>query len=233
MLQTRTDGLERTTADGGLVPLRLVRRTTPWVDVRDRRTGEARRLKHAFYEPLFPSPTTALEALATAPTPHQPPRRGAALSARQAAAALGVNEKTVRRWIERGRLSATKDDAGAYRIDPDELARHRAADAADTPHQGAAPAAPMSLQPLVDLVADLTRRNAGLTEAATLWQFRARQAEEQVKQLTAGGDARQDARVDATAAPGSTEGPERSPETLEGEGVSWVVRAWRWARRGR
>ena len=40
---------------------------------------------------------------------------GAYLSARQAAAYCGVNEKTVRRWIASGRLSAVQED-GAFRI---------------------------------------------------------------------------------------------------------------------
>ena len=40
---------------------------------------------------------------------------GAYLSARQAAAYCGVNEKTVRRWIASGRLSAVHED-GAFRI---------------------------------------------------------------------------------------------------------------------
>ena len=48
-------------------------------------------------------------------------------------------------------------------------------------------AAPIDLSPLVDLVAELTRKNAELTEAATVWQFRARHLEDQLKQITAGG----------------------------------------------
>ena len=44
----------------------------------------------------------------------------------------------------------------------------------------------MDLSPLVDFVDRLTRRNAELTEAATIWQVRAINLEEQPKQLTAG-----------------------------------------------
>jgi excisionase family DNA binding protein len=46
------------------------------------------------------------------------------LSAREAAALLGVNERTVRRAIARGDLPATKR-GGAYRIAPQALARYR------------------------------------------------------------------------------------------------------------
>jgi excisionase family DNA binding protein len=46
------------------------------------------------------------------------------LTARDAAAVLGVNERTVRRAIARGDLPATKH-AGAYRIEPGDLARYR------------------------------------------------------------------------------------------------------------
>src|SRR5262245_27144648 len=47
------------------------------------------------------------------------------LSAREAAAALGVHERTVRRAIARGELAATKH-AGLFRIAPAELERYRA-----------------------------------------------------------------------------------------------------------
>jgi non-specific serine/threonine protein kinase len=48
-----------------------------------------------------------------------------ALSAREAATALGVSERTVRRAITRGELPATKR-SGTYRIAPADLARYRA-----------------------------------------------------------------------------------------------------------
>jgi excisionase family DNA binding protein len=47
------------------------------------------------------------------------------LTAREAAAAAGVDERTVRRAIARGTLPATKQ-AGVYRIAPADLARYRA-----------------------------------------------------------------------------------------------------------
>lgn len=41
----------------------------------------------------------------------------------EAAKAVGVSKSTLRRAIERGRLSATRLDDGSYAIDPAELAR--------------------------------------------------------------------------------------------------------------
>ncbi len=55
----------------------------------------------------------------------QPPRRPP-LSARAAADALGVNERTVRRWIDQGLVAAAKV-RGAYRIEAEEIERARLA----------------------------------------------------------------------------------------------------------
>ncbi|MCD6033218.1 MAG: Helix-turn-helix domain, partial [Thermomicrobiales bacterium] len=46
------------------------------------------------------------------------------LSAREAAEALGINERTIRRAIARGDLPAAKH-GGAFRIAPADLARYR------------------------------------------------------------------------------------------------------------
>jgi excisionase family DNA binding protein len=52
------------------------------------------------------------------------PPRPAAVSARAAADVLGVNERTIRRWIDQGHLAAVKI-RGSYRIAPDEIERAR------------------------------------------------------------------------------------------------------------
>ena len=88
------------------------------------------------------------------------------LSARDAAAALGVSERTVRRAIARGDLPATKR-AGVYRIAPADLERYRVGNGPPAPpairpqrdpprlvpfprpEQPAAPALPRPLTPLV------------------------------------------------------------------------------------
>ncbi|MDQ3694774.1 MAG: AAA family ATPase [Chloroflexota bacterium] len=64
------------------------------------------------------------------------------LTARAAAAAIGVNERTIRRAIARGELPATKE-AGVYRITPADLSRYRARGARSRPagagHAAASP----------------------------------------------------------------------------------------------
>ena len=47
----------------------------------------------------------------------------------------------------------------------------------------------VDLGPLVEHIATLEDQVQRLTEASTMWQIRARQAEEQLKQLTAGNEA--------------------------------------------
>ena len=73
-----------------------------------------------------------------------------------------------------------------------------------------------------DRMSDLTRQNRQLAEAAAVWQFRAMQAEERLKALTAGGDAL-DASGSRSAPLGATEAPNATEEPRSG------FRAW-WAR---
>ena len=139
------------------------------------------------------------------------PAPGEELSASAAAAVLGVNERTVRRLIHRGVLPARKV-GHQYVIDRTEAERVRVARASspapgvsrvtgpgqpetDTgplpPDAGQArsdawPVVGVDLAPLVGHVAALERRIEHLTEAAAVWQFRALQAEERLKALTAG-----------------------------------------------
>ena len=61
----------------------------------------------------------------TADTGQVPFAQAPFLCAREAAAELGVNERTIRRAIDRGDLRAVKR-AGIFRIAPQELARYRA-----------------------------------------------------------------------------------------------------------
>ena len=51
------------------------------------------------------------------------PREGTGMSALEAAAALGLSERTIRRAIAQGHLNASKR-GGVYRIAPDDLARY-------------------------------------------------------------------------------------------------------------
>jgi len=59
----------------------------------------------------------------------------------------------------------------------------------------------VDLAPLTDLIADLHRENTRLTEAAAVWQVRAMQAEDRLKQITAGAGAPQDVTEATPAAP--------------------------------
>jgi excisionase family DNA binding protein len=67
------------------------------------------------------------------------------ITAREAAAALGVSERTIRRAIARGELPATKR-GGAYRIAPADLARYREPDRVPVP-AASAPRPPLRLVP--------------------------------------------------------------------------------------
>jgi len=119
------------------------------------------------------------------------------LSAHQAAAHCGVNEKTVRRWIKRGRLRADKRD-GVYRVsleDVADLCGQRRGLGGPGPPTGGQAAAP-DIEPsgsgadtgpgdgantprpageaaeLAGLVRELVADVRRLSEAATLWQAR-------------------------------------------------------------
>jgi len=98
--------------------------------------------------------------------------------------------------------------------------------AAVLPPTDAVPIPSVDLTPLVDLVADLTRRNAELTEAATIWQLRAHDLDQRLKQLTAGKDeVAGDHRADAPTA--SPEPPGRDEGDAGGDPSSWWGRTWR------
>jgi hypothetical protein len=97
----------------------------------------------------------------------------------------------------------------------------------DTPASGhRAPDIPASdivpgfdLTPLADLIERQAKELADLREAAAFWQVRAHQAEEQLKQLSAG----------ETPPETSPEATGASPANDRGTGRiwAWVKRAWR------
>jgi excisionase family DNA binding protein len=127
-----------------------------------------------------------------------------ALSIREAAAAASVTEKTIRRWIKRGRLHAVKL-GGQYQITESDIRqamteapgdnvqrldhghpspRVDMSSKADTGHHNVQPAS-VDLRPLVDHIAALEQQVQQLTEVSTVWQSRAMQLEAQLKQLAA------------------------------------------------
>ena len=74
------------------------------------------------------------------------------LTAREAAVAIGVHERTIRRAIARGELSAIKR-AGVFRIDRADLARYRAT-VAIVPQQASTSRASLVILPRVPTAAD-------------------------------------------------------------------------------
>ena len=128
-------------------------------------------------------------------------RQDATVGVVEAAQLLGVTTDAVRARLRRGTLQGHKvegewlvtvpgalsDRQGATGTHQDATADRRDA----TEHRQDEPTErdrtpTVDLAPLVDHIATLEDQVQRLTEASTLWQLRARQAEEQLKQLTAG-----------------------------------------------
>ena len=154
------------------------------------------------------------------------------LSAREAAAALGVSERTVRRAIERGDLVATKH-AGSFQITPAAIDAYRRAQTGQGGQRptdsDAAPAAPLSTAAAADapaaaadsaggdalavlrqMLAEERERADRHMTAAALWQERARVLEGRLLALGAGDVANvtdQDAPRTRQDGPGATEPP--------------------------
>ena len=142
-----------------------------------------------------------------------------------AATRLGITVNAVRQRIKRGTLEGYKTPAGwVVVIDrpttdqpPTSATDHRPTTTGQVPT--------VDLAPLAAVISDLIRENRQLAEAAMVWQVRAMQAEEQLKQLTAGEDAIQHAPNTPPAAPGG-------PETVT-PGSNAPAPWWRfWERRG-
>jgi excisionase family DNA binding protein len=160
-----------------------------------------------------------------------------AISIREASARANVTEKTIRRWIKSGRLHAIKlggqyritvadlerarHDAGQGDIDVEEMSTH-IPDAGQTPLRVDMSGRPDSgqgdvqeeqdtgtvdLRPLVEHIAELERQLGQLTEAATIWQVRATQAERQLHQLTATIGEQHDAPQSIESADDTTQEP--------------------------
>ncbi len=178
------------------------------------------------------------------------------LSVLEAAAATGVSEKTIRRWIVSGRLPAVKL-GGQYRIARAELERARSERAGpggappkvtddQTPddiggqtrettghpiEQRTQASAVTDLAPLAavierqhETIERQAHENRQLAEAAAVWQFRAMQAEERLKALTAGETA-QEVPSTSSGEPGTPEEQEPPPDTPSPV-RSWWRRLW-------
>ncbi len=133
-----------------------------------------------------------------------------ALPVATAATALGITSDAIRARIRRGAMRGekrggawfvyvpvderrdTKPDSDATRVtpkhdenptEPDTLENVTTPDATENPTVATSV---VDLAPLADLIERQAKELADLREAATIWQIRARQAEEQLKALTAG-----------------------------------------------
>jgi excisionase family DNA binding protein len=138
------------------------------------------------------------------------------LSARESADYCGVSEKTIRNWIASGRLSAEKS-AGSFRIAPDDLDALRSGSphppqsaesasaevrAEGSPH-GADSADPSAMVELIALVRELQAQLITRTEAAVMWQERARVLADQL--------ALPPPAAEAPTAPAPIESPDTAP----------------------
>lgn len=102
------------------------------------------------------------------------------LSAREAATAAGVSERTIRNWISAGKLSAERTSAG-FRVRSEDLGNvptSAATSAAIAGKNGTVPEPSADLSALVDLVRELLPK----AEAAAMWQARAEHLANQLEQ---------------------------------------------------
>lgn len=160
-----------------------------------------------------------------------------------AAALLGLSTEATRKRIQRGTLAGLKID-GAWFVERSSLpdspdarpaapggrpdagiqtaGRHR--DQAGPDVRTSPDAPPVDLTPLVDMISQLHSENRQLAEAATIWQMRARQAEEKLAALEAGPIAATDPeRVFVDASENAAEGPQDVEAALQGVAVQEPV----------
>ncbi len=150
----------------------------------------------------------------------------------EAAARLGITVNAVRQRIKRGTVEGYKTPAGWVVVverpttdqgptDQPTIATDHTTRPTNQRPTTTDQAGNVDLAPLAAVIADLTRENRQLAEAAAIWQVRAVQAEERLKQLTAGGDTPTDAPQASPFAPGEAEPAERAPDTSSSWWASW------------
>jgi len=158
---------------------------------------------------------------------HDVTRQDATVGVVEAAHILGTTTDAVRARLRRGTLQGHKVDGEWQVIIPaptvgqQDATEHRqdaTVDRQDAQQSGDRMPT-VDLAPLADLIERQAKELADLREAAAIWQVRARQAEEQLKVLTAGN-------VAPDNAPEATESPESDGSTPTGI-WTWVRRVWR------
>ena len=118
------------------------------------------------------------------------PTTPALVSLEDAATTLGITVNTVRQRIKRGTLTGIKTDAG-WLVDMVATNQESGTDRPTTRPTNHTSSATdhrptIDLAPMVNHIATLEEQVQLLTESNTMWSIRARQAEDQLKQLTAG-----------------------------------------------
>jgi len=153
-------------------------------------------------------------------------RQASTVNVAEAARALDISHDALRSRLRRGTLEGFKDgDEWRVVLPADRQAT------GDAPPQQAATGnetgSPTGndLSPLVDLIERQAAQVQRLTESNTMWQVRARQAEEQLKQLTAGTT---DSDIEPEPNTVDAEGPQLLQESDPGPtGVlAWWKRLW-------
>jgi len=125
------------------------------------------------------------------------PTTPALVTLEDAADALGITVNAVRQRIKRGTLTGIKAETG-WLVDMVATNQESGTDRPTTRPTNHTSAATdhrptIDLAPLVSHIATLEDQVQRLAEASTMWQIRARQAEEQLKQLAAGNVIPEDA----------------------------------------
>lgn len=137
----------------------------------------------------------------------------------EVARALGISERAVRKRITAGTLEAVKAGPAWSVFLPTGPPAAQGAVPGGTAEPPAVPSTATGaaqggtdLQPLADVIADLTRENRELAAAAALWQERARTLEGRVLALTA-GDIAPDTASAAQNAPHAADRANLAPES--------------------
>ena len=179
------------------------------------------------------------------PTPEQPDATDATddpLPVATAAAALGITSDAIRARIRRGALRGEKRGGAWFVFLPEHERRDTKPDRDPTGKHDTNATEPdaiedvvtrnptvatptIDLAPLADLIERQAKELADLREAAAIWQVRARQAEDQLKQLTAGETPAESLHNPGTIDP---EGPQLLQESEPAPtGIAaWFRRLW-------
>ena len=183
-----------------------------------------------------PVPLTSTAESGTLPEPAVPVTAPVRYSVPEAARALGISERAVRKRIDAGTLEATKEGRSWVVVLPTIVRTARSAVPAVPviitmePGTGTGPEAAVpdavpaiDLTPLVEAMERQSKEIQRVTEAATAWQFRAMRAEDRLMQLTAGEGAPQAVSV-APDGPDQVDVGVRSSRSSATTVGGW----WRW-----